>query len=102
MKARTNSYSFMKPGSVMFAMMLGLAGCAGGYGTDEGGTAGSSDSPSYSAESEGQKLLLERTRERDAMLKKTQQSDAPTPESAAKKACEGFPGFDRGCPGGGK
>ena len=101
MKARTDSYSFMKLGSVTFAMMLGLAGCAGGYGTDDGSSAGS-DSPSYSAESEGQRLLLERTQERDAMSKKTQQSDVAAPESAAKKACEGFPGFDRGCPGSGK
>ena len=99
MKARTDS--FMKVGSVMFAMMLGLAGCNGGYGTDGGSSAGS-DSPSYAAESEGQKLLLERTQERDAMLKKTQQSDVAAPESAAPKTCEGFPGFDRGCPGGGK
>lgn len=101
MKARTDSYSLMKLGSVTFAMMLGLAGCAGGYGTDDGSSAGS-DSPGYAAESEGQKLLLERTQERDALLKKTQQSDSPTPESAAPKACEGFPGFDRGCPDGGK
>ncbi|MEK6548964.1 MAG: hypothetical protein AABZ51_02585 [Nitrospirota bacterium] len=101
MKARTDLYSFMKLGSVTFAMMLGLAGCNGGYGTSDSSSAGS-DSPSYSAESEGQRLLLERTQERDAMSKKTQQSDSPTPESAAKKACEGFPGFDRGCPGSGK
>ena len=99
MKARTDS--FMKVGSVMFAMMLGLAGCNGGYGTDGGSSAGS-DSPSYSAESEGQRLLLERTQERDAMSKKTQQSDAPIPESAAKRECEGYPGFDRGCPVSGK
>jgi hypothetical protein len=99
MKARTDS--FMKVGSAMFAMMLGLAGCAGGYGSDGGSSAGS-DSPGYAAESEGQKLLLERTQERDAMLKKTQQSDVAAPESAAKRECEGFPGFDRGCPGGGK
>lgn len=101
MKAHTDSYSFMQLGSVMFAMMLGLAGCNGGYGTGESGSSGS-DSPSYAAESEGQRLLLERTQERDAMLKKTQQSDVAAPESAAKKECEGFPGFDRGCPGGGK
>ena len=99
MKAHMDS--FMKLGSVMFVMALGLAGCNGGYGTDGGSSAGS-DSPSYAAESEGQKLLLERTQERDAMLKKTQQSDVAAPESAAKKGCEGFPGFDRGCPGGGK
>ncbi len=99
MKARTDS--FMKVGSAMFAMMLGLAGCNGSYGTDGGSSAGR-DSSGYAAESEGQKLLLERTQERDAMLKRTQQSDAATPESAAKKTCEGFPGFDRGCPGGGK
>ena len=101
MKARTDLYSFMKLGSVAFAIMLGLAGCNGGYGTDDGSSAGS-DTPSYGAESEGQKLLLERTQERDAMSKKTQQSDVPAPESAAKKACEEYPGFDRGCPGGGK
>jgi len=94
-----HSYRTMR--FLTFFLMVGLAGCAGGYGTDGGGSAGS-DSPSYSAESEGQRLLLERTRERDAMLKKTQQSDAPTPESTSQKACEGFPGFDRGCPGGGK
>ena len=99
MKAHTDS--FMKLGSVMFVLALGLAGCNGGYGTDGGSSAGS-DSPSYSAESEGQRLLLERTQERDAMLKKTQQSDVAAPESAVPKTCEGFPGFDRGCPGGGK
>ena len=99
MKARTDS--FMKVGLVMFAMMLGLAGFNGGYGTDGGSSAGG-DGPSYSAGSEGQQLLLERTQERDAMLKKTQQVDVPVPASAAQKACEGFPGFDRGCPGGGK
>lgn len=87
--------------ALTFLLMIGLAGCGGGYGTENGGSAGS-DNPSYSAESEGQKLLLERTQERDAMLKKTQQSDVAAPESAAKRECEGFPGFDRGCPGGGK
>jgi hypothetical protein len=84
-----------------FFLMIGLVGCNGGYGTDDGGSAGN-DNPSYAGESDGQKLLLERTQERDAMLKKTQQSDVAAPESAAKKECEGFPGFDRGCPGGGK
>ena len=98
----TNRHAYQTMRLLTFFLMIGLAGCSGGYGTDEGGTAGSSDSPSYSAESEGQKLLLERTQERDAMLKKTQQSDVAAPESAAKKGCEGFPGFDRGCPGGGK
>ncbi len=92
-----HSYRTMR--FLTFFLMVGLAGCAGGYGTDDGGSAGS-DSPSYSAESEGQRLLLERTRERDAMLKKTQVPDVAVPESAGKKACEGFPGFDRGCPGG--
>lgn len=99
MKERTDSYLFMKLGSVMFAMMLGLAGCNGGYGTGESGSSGS-DSPSYAAESEGQKLLLERTKARDAMMKETQGPDVQAPKSAAPKACEGFPGFDRGCPGG--
>lgn len=100
MKARTDSYLFMKLGSVMFAMMLGMTGCAGGYGSSDsdGGSAG--DTPAFSAGTEGQRLLLERTQERDAMLKKTQVPDVAVPESAGKKACEGFPGFDRGCPGG--
>lgn len=84
-----------------FLLMIGLTGCAGGYGTEDGGSAGS-DNPGYSGESDGQKLMLERTQERDAMSKKTQQSDVAAPESAAKKDCEGYPGFDRGCPGGGK
>ncbi len=84
-----------------FFIMIGLAGCNGGYGTSDSSSAGS-DSPSYSAESEGQRLLLERTQERDAMSKKTQQSDAPIPESAAKRECVGYPGFDRGCPVSGK
>ena len=101
MKKRTEWNSYVKAVAVVFAMTVGLAGCNGGYGTSETGSA-SSDAPAFTAETEGQRLLLERTRERDAMLKKTQQADAPAPESAAKKACEGFPGFDRGCPDSGK
>ena len=84
-----------------FFLMIGLAGCAGGYSTDDGGSA-ASNTPAFSAESDGQRLLLEQTQERDAMLKKTQQSDVSMPESAAKKPCDDYPGFDRGCPGGGK
>lgn len=97
----TNRHAYQTMRFLTFFLMIGLAGCAGGYGTDDGSSAGN-DNPSYAGESDGQKLLLERTQERDAMLKKTQQSDVAAPESAAKKECEGFPGFDRGCPGGGK
>jgi hypothetical protein len=38
MKARTDS--FMKVGLVMFAMVLSLAGCNGGYGTSDSSSAG--------------------------------------------------------------
>lgn len=93
-----HSYRAMR--FLTFFLMIGLAGCAGGYGSSDSGGDSASDTPAFSADTEGQRLLLERTQERDAMLKKTQQADAPTPESAGKKACEGFPGFDRGCPGG--
>ncbi len=96
MKARTDS--FMKVGSVMFAMMLGLAGCNGGYGASDT----SSDASTFQAESEGQRLLLEKTQMRNVADKITQSPDVSAPASAAKKECEGFPGFDRGCPGGGK
>ena len=84
-----------------FFLMIGLAGCAGGIGGSDTDSA-SSDAPAFSAESDGQKLLLEGPQERDAMMKKSQQSDVAAPESAAKKPCDDYPGFDRGCPGGGK
>jgi len=97
----TNRHAYQTMRFLTFFLMIGLAGCAGGNGTSDRSSAGG-DNPSYAAESDGQKLLLERTQERDAMSKKTQQSDVPAPESSAKKECEGYPGFDRGCPGGGK
>lgn len=84
-----------------FFLVIALAGCAGGYGESDTDSA-SSETPAFSAESDGQRLLLEHTQERDAKMKKTQQSDVAAPESAAKRACEGFPGFDRGCPNAGK
>ena len=93
-----HSYRTMR--FLTFFLMVGLAGCAGGYGTSDSGGDSASDTPAFSADTEGQRLLLERTRERDAMLKKTQVPDVAVPESAAKKACESFPDFDRGCPGG--
>jgi len=88
-------------GSAVLATMMALTGCAGGYGTGDTGAAGS-EGPSYTAETEGQRLLLERTQTRNAMDKKTQVPDVPVPASTAPSKCEGFPGFDRGCPGGGK
>ena len=93
----TEQHAYRAMRLVTFFLMIGLAGCAGGVGGSDTDSA-SSDTPAFSAESEGQRLLLERTQERDAMSKKTQQSDVSAPESAAKRPCEGFPGFDRGCP----
>jgi hypothetical protein len=98
----TDRHSYCTLRVLTFFLAVGLAGCAGGYGSSDSGTGSAGDTPAFKAETEGQRFLLERTQERDAMLKKTQQADAPAPESASQKACEGFPGFDRGCPGGGK
>jgi hypothetical protein len=98
----TDRHAYRALRLLTFCLMVGLAGCAGGYGSSDSGAGSAGDTPTFQAGSEGQRLLLEKTQERDAMLKKTQQSDAPAPESAAKKECAGFPGFDRGCPGGGK
>jgi hypothetical protein len=88
--------------TVSFAVLLacsGLAGCAGGYGSGE---SAATDGSSYKADSPGQQLLLEATQQRRAMESTTQAPDVPVPASAAPSKCEGFPGFDRGCPVGTK
>jgi len=94
----TNRHAYQTMRFLTFFLMIGLAGCAGGFGESDT----SSDAPTFQAESEGQKLLLEKTQMRNVTDKITQSPDVSTPASAAPKACEGFPGFDRGCPGGGK
>ncbi len=96
MKRIRNSYWAI---GILIIAVAGLSGCAGGYGGGESSDASYSDTPAFKAETAGQQFLLERTQARDEMSRKTEQSDAPTPESAAKKACSDFPGFDRGCPG---
>lgn len=89
-------------GSAALATSIVLAGCAGGYGSGDTSAPAGGETPSFKADTEGQRLLLERTQIRNAMDKKTQAPDVPAPASAAPSKCEGFPGFDRGCPGGGK
>ena len=86
--------------TVSFTILLafsGLAGCAGGYGSGE-----STESSGYKAETAGQQLLLETTQQRRTMETTTQAPDVPSPASAAPNPCEGYPGFDRGCPAGTK
>ena len=94
----TDRHSYRAMRFLTFFIMIGLAGCAGGYGVSDT----SSDASTFQAESEGQRLLLEKTQMRNVADKITQSPDVSAPASAAKKECEGFPGFDRGCPGGGK
>ncbi len=85
-------------GLSLFIAFIALAGCNGGYGTqsESGSEAG------YAAATPGQQLLLDQTQKRNAKEVMTQAPDFPAPTSAASSKCEGFPGFDRGCPGGGK
>lgn len=88
--------------TVSFAVLLafsGLAGCAGGYGS-EGSAA--TEGSGYKAETAGQQLLLETTQQRRTMETTTQAPDVPIPASTAPNTCEGYPGFDRGCPVGTK
>lgn len=51
-------------------------------------------------ESEGQRLLREQSRKQGEILSTSREEQAPN--SIEPKACEGFPGFDRGCPGASK
>jgi hypothetical protein len=51
-------------------------------------------------ESEGQRLIREQS-QRQREIGSTS-SDVQAPGSTGPQACEGFPGFDRGCPGGGR
>jgi hypothetical protein len=117
-----------------FALLIGcvgLAGCAGGYGSGEPGATEaartseqapatatiapsqerinaedyrSSGEPVGSSESDstGQKLLLDTTKQRRTSESTTYSPDTPYPASSGQSTCEGYPGFDRGCPGGPK
>lgn len=58
--------------------------------------------PLFQAETVGQAILLDDTQKKREKEIWTQAPNIPTPTSASTKPCEGFPGFDRGCPGGGK
>ena len=51
-------------------------------------------------ESEGQRVIREQSQKQSAI--ESTSSDVQAPTSTAPQACEGFPGFDRGCPGSGK
>jgi hypothetical protein len=51
-------------------------------------------------ESEGPRVIREQSQEQRTL--ESTSSDVQAPGSTAAKACEGFPGFDRGCPGTGK
>lgn len=95
--------SFFALGSALVAIVLMLTGCEGGYGLSDAGKAqAKGDAPSYTADTPGQELLLDETKKRRAMELKTQSPEAQAPVSTAIRPCEGFPGFDRGCPGGGQ
>jgi hypothetical protein len=51
-------------------------------------------------ETEGQRLMRERTKQQNEVESTSRSEQAPG--STELKGCEGFPGFDRGCPGGSK
>jgi hypothetical protein len=55
---------------------------------------------SQTRETEGQRVIREQS-QRQRQIDSTS-SDVQAPGSTAPKTCEGFPGFDRGCPGSGK
>lgn len=93
------TYGAMAVGFAVLMVFAGLAGCAGGYGSGE---SAATDGSSYTADTPGQQLLLEQTQKRRVMESTTQVPDVPVPASAAPSKCEGFPGFDRGCPGSAK
>jgi hypothetical protein len=57
-------------------------------------------SSTISGESEGQRMIREQS-QRQREIDSTSRTDK-APGSIDSKACEGFPGFDRGCPGGPK
>jgi hypothetical protein len=56
-------------------------------------------SSQISGESQGQKFMRERTQQQNQVESTSRTEQAPG--SIEQKGCEGFPGFDRGCPGGG-
>ena len=51
-------------------------------------------------ESQGQQFMRERTKQQNEVESTSRSEKAPG--STEPKGCEGFPGFDRGCPGGSK
>ena len=51
-------------------------------------------------ESQGQQFMRERTKQQNEVESTSRSENAPG--STEPKGCEGFPGFDRGCPGGSK
>ena len=51
-------------------------------------------------ESQGQQFMRERTQQQHEVESTSRSEQAPG--STESKGCEGFPGFDRGCPGGSK
>jgi hypothetical protein len=57
-------------------------------------------SSSVGGASEGQRMISEQS-EHQRQIESTSRADK-APSSIDPKACEGFPGFDRGCPGGPK
>jgi hypothetical protein len=61
---------------------------------------GTSESPASIGETEGQRTIRQQSEKQHEIT-----STSPgtrTPDNVAPAPCEGFPGFDRGCPGGGK
>jgi hypothetical protein len=66
-----------------------------GSGSQSGET-----SATISGESEGQRMIREQS-QRQREIESTSRADK-APTSTDPQACEGFPGFDRGCPGSSK
>ena len=70
---------------------------AGSMGT---GSQSGETSATIGGESEGQRMIREQS-QRQREIESTSRGDK-APSSIDSKDCEGFPGFDRGCPGGTK
>ena len=95
---------FFALGSALFVIVLTLTACEGGYGLSDAGKAQApkGEASTYTADTPGQELMLDQAQKRGAGELKTQAPEGQAPASTANRPCEGFPGFDRGCPGGGR